>query len=338
MKNKLLGILLILIMLIVVMPSNVFADYGGINTDIEIGDTGAIDSSVDITESIVGTLQMAGSVISIIALIIIGMRYMFSSIEEKAQMKGVLGYYIAGCVLSFATSNLLSFAYNIIDDVKHSWESRRVEPTCTAYGYVQTWCTDCGESNISWIDPLGHSYGNWTTKTAATCTAAKVQKHSCTRCGHTETRNSGSALGHSYGSWTTKTAATCTSAKVQKRNCTRCGIETTRTSGSALGHNYGSWTTKKAATCTAAKVEKRTCTRCSNEDTRNSGSALGHNMGSWTTTQSPTCTSSGRKTKSCSRCSYSETGSIASLGHNYEWYWQNPVYGYNKCTRCGKKK
>ena len=66
------------------------------------------------TERLVGVLQVAGTIISVIALIIIGIKYMISSVEEKSQMKGVLGYYITGCVLVFAATNVVAFLYNII--------------------------------------------------------------------------------------------------------------------------------------------------------------------------------------------------------------------------------
>ena len=115
MKNKLVGILIISIILIVAMASTAFAaKYGGINTNISIGGTAAASSSA-ITGRILRTLQVAGTVISVAALIIIGMRYMLSSVEGKAQMKGVIGYYIIGCVLVFATTNVMKWVYDIIN-------------------------------------------------------------------------------------------------------------------------------------------------------------------------------------------------------------------------------
>lgn len=183
MKKKILGSLMAITILLII-PTVIFA-YGGINTNISITDSTASRSSVAITERIVGTLQMAGTIISIIALIIIGMRYMFSSLETKAQMKGVIGYYIAGCVLVFATSNVLGFAYSVVEDVRHSWgEPVRVEPTCTAAGSITVTCTDphCPKTNTEVLEPLGHSYGNWSTYSVATCTQPEIKKHKCERC------------------------------------------------------------------------------------------------------------------------------------------------------------
>lgn len=85
--------------------------------NINWGQSGAESTSKTITEKLLGVFQAIGSVISVIALVIIGFRYMFSSLEEKAQMKGVLIYYVIGAVLVFATSNILSIVYNAIKGV-----------------------------------------------------------------------------------------------------------------------------------------------------------------------------------------------------------------------------
>ena len=114
MKKKLI---VLIISILIILPISSYA-YGGINTNITIGNTAAAQSSVDFTNRIVGILQVAGTIISVIALIIIGMRYMFSSVQEKASMKGVLAYYIIGAVLVFVTSNVLAFFYDIINSIE----------------------------------------------------------------------------------------------------------------------------------------------------------------------------------------------------------------------------
>jgi len=117
MKKKILGILIIVMLLCV--PITIFATYTGIDTNISIGNTPAVNSSIKITERMVGMLQVVGTVVSVVALIIIGIRYMLSSIEEKAQIKGVIGYYIVGCILVFATTNILAIVYDVITSLKY---------------------------------------------------------------------------------------------------------------------------------------------------------------------------------------------------------------------------
>ena len=117
-----------------------------------------------------------------------------------------------------------------------------------------------------------HSFGEWETKTSATCESAEVEVRKC-ECGEEETREGDAALGHSFGEWETKTAATCTEAGVEVRACA-CGKEETNAIP-ANGHSFGEWETKTAADCENAEVEVRKCA-CGEEETREGDSAIGH--------------------------------------------------------------
>ena len=110
---KIVKILIIFIVIILLLQNILYA----MDTDITIGDTSAIRSSNGMTKRIVGILQVVGSVFSVAALAVIGIRYMISSLEERAQMKGVLVYYVVGAILVFATSNILSVVYNAISNI-----------------------------------------------------------------------------------------------------------------------------------------------------------------------------------------------------------------------------
>lgn len=116
--KKTIKLLLICILVIITIQSIVLAD-NSIDTDFELGTTSGIHENDDIIGNIVGKLQVIGSVLSVIALCVIGIRYMLSSLEEKAEMKGVIIYYVIGAVLIFATSNILSVVYNAINSVKY---------------------------------------------------------------------------------------------------------------------------------------------------------------------------------------------------------------------------
>ena len=56
---------------------------------------------------------MIGSIVSVIALIMLGIKYMVGSVEEKAQYKETLGPYFLGAVLVFGITNVLTIIYNI---------------------------------------------------------------------------------------------------------------------------------------------------------------------------------------------------------------------------------
>lgn len=68
---------------------------------------------LEIGNKIIGPIQIIGSLVSVIAIIIIGIKYMLGSVEEKAQYKETLGPYFLGAVFVFGITNVLSIVYNI---------------------------------------------------------------------------------------------------------------------------------------------------------------------------------------------------------------------------------
>ncbi len=98
---KVLNIALVAIMLICISTS-VFAitpkDMTGSDTV-----TGAEDIQ-KAGNSIIGILQTVGVVLSVVVLIIIGIKYMMGSAEEKAEYKKTMIPYIVGAALIFTAS------------------------------------------------------------------------------------------------------------------------------------------------------------------------------------------------------------------------------------------
>ena len=128
-------------------------------------------------------------------------------------------------------------------------------------------CALCGEF---YGEAKGHSFGQWTVKTAASCEAAGEETRACS-CGAAETREI-AATGHSFGEWTVKTVASCEAAGEEIRTCSCDAAETREIA--ATGHSFGEWTVKTAASCEAAGEETRTCS-CGKAEQRQI-SALGH--------------------------------------------------------------
>lgn len=116
--KKTIKILLICI-LITAIFQNIALAANSIDTDYKIGTTPAVNSSNNMISRILGYIQPIGSIISVVALVIIGLRYMFSSIDEQAKMKEVIIYYIIGAVLVFATSNIVGVLYDAISGVSY---------------------------------------------------------------------------------------------------------------------------------------------------------------------------------------------------------------------------
>ena len=120
--------------------------------------------------------------------------------------------------------------------VVHSFTDTVTAPTCTEKGYTTHTCV-CGYVyNDSYVDALGHSFGEWIVTTAPTCTEKGVETRYCSRCDATETREV-NALGHALVHHDGKAAACTEKGWEAYDTCSRCDY-TTYKEISALGHDY----------------------------------------------------------------------------------------------------
>ena len=62
---------------------------------------------------IITIITTLGSVLSVIVLIVIGIKYMVGGIEQKAEYKRTLMPYVIGCILLFAASSIAGAVYQI---------------------------------------------------------------------------------------------------------------------------------------------------------------------------------------------------------------------------------
>ena len=63
--------------------------------------------------SVVRVISTIGVVVSVIMLVVLGIKYMMGSTEEKAAYKKSLMPYVIGAVLVFAASEIAQFIYNL---------------------------------------------------------------------------------------------------------------------------------------------------------------------------------------------------------------------------------
>lgn len=110
--KKLKLIILNMGLFIIMLYTKVFA---GIDLNIKEFETsnGAQNASKLVSKAgiILGILQAIGSVVSVVMLIMIGIKYMLGSVEEKAEYKETLKPYIIGCVLLFIIPNLVQIIF-----------------------------------------------------------------------------------------------------------------------------------------------------------------------------------------------------------------------------------
>lgn len=63
---------------------------------------------------ILGAVRNIGIVVSVISLMIIGIKYIFGSVEEKANYKQTLLPYIIGFVVLVTGTTIVTFIYNAV--------------------------------------------------------------------------------------------------------------------------------------------------------------------------------------------------------------------------------
>jgi len=80
--------------------------------------TGTATTQFDsIGNKIIGMVQAIGSIASVLVLIILGIKYMMGSAEEKAEYKKTFIPYLIGAILVFAASNLASMIFGFAKGV-----------------------------------------------------------------------------------------------------------------------------------------------------------------------------------------------------------------------------
>lgn len=160
-----------------------------------------------------------------------------------------------------------------------------------------------------------HTFGDWETVKAPTCTDAGERQHACKTCGVT-VKESIAALGHDTEKALT-TPPTCTADGVETTTCKREGCDYRAISTvNALGHDKKTEVTV-AATCDEDGVETTTCGRegCTYRTTA-AIAKLGHDL-TTVQTSAPTCMADGVETTTCRRagCTYSSARTVAKLAH-----------------------
>lgn len=113
--SKIFSALMIAIMLCVV-STNVFATtIGGVSINPSTSSAGQVQ---DIGNSILGIIQVIGTVVAVGILMVLGIKYMMGSAEEKAEYKKTMIPYLIGAILLFAAVNIAGMLVNVANTIK----------------------------------------------------------------------------------------------------------------------------------------------------------------------------------------------------------------------------
>ena len=72
------------------------------------------DRVLEIGNDVVGVIQLVGSFISVGVLVVLGIKYMMGSVEERAEYKKAMLPYFIGAIMLFAITNILSIVMSIV--------------------------------------------------------------------------------------------------------------------------------------------------------------------------------------------------------------------------------
>lgn len=112
-KNKKMFIM-ILIFIVLIMFLNDWVYASDIGKFVGTEPTPGVKNSVNgVVNAIVTVFSTVGSILSVLVLVIIGIKYMVGSIEERAEYKKNMMPYVIGASLVFASSTIAGIVYNM---------------------------------------------------------------------------------------------------------------------------------------------------------------------------------------------------------------------------------
>ncbi len=122
---KVVALLLIAIMTVTILNSTVFAaqsvSFNQINEDYvkngAVDNSGAAASVNRIIGSLLTVVQVVGSGVAVIMLIILAIKYISAAPSDKAEIKKHAVVYIVGAVVLFAATGIISIVRNFAGNV-----------------------------------------------------------------------------------------------------------------------------------------------------------------------------------------------------------------------------
>lgn len=108
---------IIALLIVVIIPINTYASLADPLIDVNEYKPEEEKSSEELLSfgnTVLGIIQVVGTIISLISTMFLGVKYMMGSIQEKAQYKETMVPYVIGIVLLFTAVNILKPIYAFI--------------------------------------------------------------------------------------------------------------------------------------------------------------------------------------------------------------------------------
>lgn len=115
--SKIISILLIMMMFLTITTTVMAAKDEAITPGSMTGDSDVnVGKIQDFGNSIIKILTTVGIVASVVVLVVLGIKYMMGSAEEKAEYKKTLLPYVIGAGLVFAASGIANIVYTFMQN------------------------------------------------------------------------------------------------------------------------------------------------------------------------------------------------------------------------------
>ena len=228
-----------------------------------------------------------------------------------------------------------SYVGNYTDKAEHDYKQTVTNPTCTEHGYTTYTCVNCGDEFVSdYTEKKPHNYKAEITN--PTCTEFGFTTYTCAECGDSYVADYTDKTEHNYDKKVIP--PTCTEHGYTVYTCPDCGKEYIGDLTDCEKHTYKK--TVVAPTCTELGYTIYTCESCGDSYKADYVDKAAHDYTK--TVTAPTCTALGYTTYECKNCDYKYISDYTDkINHSYIADVTEPTctasgYTVYTCENCGK--
>ena len=120
MNTKKISKIISVIMIIFMIATICLNVYAASTPDTFVNSISNVDKFDTFGGKLVGAIRAVGIIVSVAILIVLGVKYMMGSAEEKAEYKKSMIPYLIGALLVFTASTLTGIIYNTASDLVKS--------------------------------------------------------------------------------------------------------------------------------------------------------------------------------------------------------------------------
>ena len=107
-------ILILLVIFTIFMQVKCFADVIISNPDTYRTNPTIDENTINVVSTILGWVKLVGVIASVIVLLILGIKYMLASLEQKAEYKKTALAYVTGAIILFSAPQIVGIIYDFV--------------------------------------------------------------------------------------------------------------------------------------------------------------------------------------------------------------------------------